>query len=83
MPIVIDVQQGHQVCWITLRINGVMRAMSNEWPLQYDWDSLKEQDGTHMLEVIAWSDIRTIVARETRKVQVYNAKEVALKGSEQ
>ena len=77
MPITIDVQHGHKVQWTTLRINGVMRALGNVWPLQYDWDSTKERDGRHTLEVTAWAGDQSLLAREIRIVEVRNGNEVA------
>lgn len=77
VPITIEVQQGHQVTFTTLRINGVMRALGNIWPLQYEWDSTKEQDGRQTIEVTAWTGDQSAVASDMRVVEVRNGKELA------
>ena len=51
--------------------------MGNIWPMEYRWDSTKEPDGVHTLEVIAWSADRTVVARDRRRVRVSNLREIA------
>ena len=77
VPVMIEVSKGHEVNWTTLRINGSLRAMGNVWPLQYDWDSTKEKDGMHQLEVTAWSDDHRLVSRDICTVEVRNSQQVA------
>ncbi len=79
VPITVTVQQGSAVCWTTLRINGVMHAMSNISPLEYDWDSTKEKNGRYTLEVNAWSNDHHLLAQAVREVEVRNANEMAMR----
>lgn len=77
VPVTVEVAKNANLSWVSLRINGVLRAMGNVWPLEYRWDSTKDPDGQITLEVTAWSPDRTPVARETRQVMVRNGQQVA------
>ncbi len=68
----IDVAAHANVSWLSLRINGRLRAMTNTWPLEYQWDSTHDEDGLTTLEVCAWSADRSLLARDARQVQVQN-----------
>jgi len=68
----IEVAPLAKVSWISLRINGRLRAMANAWPLDYHWDSSREEDGPALLEVSAWNADRELLAREQRQVTVQN-----------
>lgn len=77
VPIIIEVLPAASLSWISLRINDRPRAMGNTWPLVYQWDSTKEEDGVYTLEVTAWSEDRTVLERDIRQVRVQNSLEVA------
>lgn len=79
VPLTIEVDRNAHLSWTSLRINGQLRAMGNIWPMLYQWDSTKESDGMHTLEVTAWSNDRTVVARDVRTLRVQNNRQVALK----
>ena len=66
-----------KVSWVSLRINNVLRAMGNVWPMEYRWDSTKDPDGITTLEVVAWSPDHTLLSRDVRQVLVRNAQQVA------
>jgi len=68
----IEVAPQATVSWISLRINGRLRAMANAWPLEYHWDSTREQDGPTLLEASAWNADRELLARDQRQVTVRN-----------
>lgn len=72
VPVTVEVAPGANVCWVSLRINGRLRAMSNAWPVEYHWDSTHEDDGPSTLEVCAWGADRTLLGRDQRQVQVKN-----------
>ncbi|MHB9109720.1 MAG: phosphodiester glycosidase family protein [Armatimonadota bacterium] len=78
VPVTIEVMPDARLSWISLRINDHLRAMGNTWPLVYQWDSTKETDGVHTLEVIAWSEDRTVLERDIRQIRVQNSLEVAV-----
>ncbi|MHB0937988.1 MAG: phosphodiester glycosidase family protein [Armatimonadota bacterium] len=78
VPVTIEVMPDARLSWISLRINDHLRAMGNTWPLVYQWDSTKEPDGVHTLEVIAWSEDRTVLERDIRQIRVQNSLEVAV-----
>ncbi|MHB9132508.1 MAG: phosphodiester glycosidase family protein [Armatimonadota bacterium] len=77
VSIAIDAGQDTRASWATLRINGKLRAMSNTWPFQVPWDSTKETDGTHVLEVTVWSRDQVLLGRDVVEVNVHNAEQVA------
>jgi len=77
VPVTIEVMPEVRLSWISLRINNHLRAMGNTWPLIYPWDSTKEADGVYTLEVIAWSEDRTVLERDVRQVRVQNSLQVA------
>lgn len=72
VSVAVEVAPGTPVSWVSLRINGRLRAMSNAWPLEYHWDSTGETNGLNTLEVCAWSADRTLLDRDQRMVQVLN-----------
>jgi len=77
IPVKIDVTPNQQLAWTALRINGHLRAMTNVWPLEYNWDSTKEADGVHIIEVTALSMERVPLGRDVRQVVVNNGAQVA------
>ncbi len=77
VQVTVEVAKDNRLNWMSLKINGQLRAMTNIWPLEYQWDSTKEQDGVHTLEVTAWSENRAYLAHDIRQVQVHNAAQVA------
>lgn len=77
VPLTIEVLKNRKVSWTSLRINGVLRAMGNVWPLQYDWDSTKEKNGMHTVEVTAWAADRSLLAREVHQLDVQNDQHIA------
>lgn len=78
VPVTIEVMPDARLSWVSLRINDHLRAMGNTWPLVYQWDSTKETDGVHTLEVIAWSEDRTVLERDIRQIRVQNSLQVAV-----
>ncbi len=77
VPVTVEVGKDARVTWASLRIDGQLRAMTNIWPLQFSWDSTKESDGPHTLEVSAWTQERELLAKDVRQVRVQNSATVA------
>jgi hypothetical protein len=73
VPVLVEVTPEAKICWTSLRINGQLRALSNVWPLEYQWDSTKEDDGLYTLEVTGWSLGEAIVSRTIRQIIVRNS----------
>lgn len=66
-----------KVVWTALHINGQLRAMSNVWPMEYPWDSTKELDGVHTLEISAWAAGRKLLGTQTLHIRINNTQELA------
>jgi len=77
VPVVIEVIRDKRMTWTSLRIDGQLRAMTNIWPMQFQWDSTKELDGMHLLEVTAWTQEQEMLSRNAIQVRVHNTEKVA------
>lgn len=79
VPIKVEIARESRTEWVSLRINGQLRVLSNVCPLEYAWDTTKETDGQHTLEVTIWSPDRAPLGRDIRQVKVKNGEQVASK----
>ena len=79
IPVTVQIANDSRIGWCALRINGVLRAMSNLGSLKYTWDSTKDTDGPQTLEVSVWSRDRDLLELESRQVTVHNSARVAAK----
>jgi hypothetical protein len=77
VPVTVEVGKDKRLQWTSLRIDGQLRAMTNVWPLQFSWDSTKETDGVHTLEVSAWTQERELLAKDVLQIRVQNDAKVA------
>lgn len=77
--VLVQIAPGTKFEWATLRVDDQLRAMVNTSTIDYAWDSSKETDGRHILEVLVWAADQSIVAAATREVIVQNAPVVAIK----
>jgi hypothetical protein len=77
IPVSAKVSQAPQMAWCSLRINGQLRAMSSTTSLEYLWDSTKETDGPHTLEISVWARDQRLITAESRLVLVRNTTQIA------